>query len=521
MSAPRPLLPWIVTGLLVLSPGRASAQLGGSPDTTTLFPMGPPSLLWAPANPAAVPLTVKPPQPPTPTDFHPGSRGLAYGETLLGLLIPWVFNEYVSKYKDITRTSPTRWKENISEGLLWDDNHFHVNMLLHPYSGSLSFAAGRSNGYNFERSVFFSAVGSAFWECCGESHRPSPGDFITTTFGGVLLGEILHRWTNQILNHRNGPPPNGWWEVPVAVLSPVRTFSRWALDRFGATAKDFKAPDRWAVHTKTGVGLNPFRVFQEVDYTYGDVVPLTDRSRPFEHFETAVELSKGGGTQIIQRVQARGNLWARRLAFIPTCLVSSGSGGPSSCLVYWGNIVPFLGFDYINNDAYEFGGQSLGLAAFVTIGQYPHGTYGSLALDGHGMFGSVKSEHASRAQQLHDERSERDREYDITGATGWNLSGIVRWGNLHLSGFYRRDRHRVINGSNYKAASSNHLTTLLGGTARYKFWGRLGAGVEYRRYHRTSQFDTSFEPLPINQTDNRFSLFLTLDAVRPLGLFVF
>ena len=462
---------------------------------------------------------------------NPGSLRLALGEALLSNFIPWAFNEYVSQYKDITRISPTRWKENVAAGFQWDDNHFHINMLMHPYAGSLSYNAGRTNSYRFESSFLFSLFASAFWECCGESHRPSPGDLLSTTIGGTALGEVLYRWTSQLLNHAYfQDPPNRWWEAPVAVLDPTRGVTRWILGRYVVPEDSLVSPSSWAIVGKgipftSGKEIKPFA---EVDYTYGDVVSITRKSSPFDHFETAVELAHGDSAQLIGRVQARGNLWSKRWTGQGLCLVPTTGGALPGCFVRFGNILPFIGFDYINNPAYEFGGQSLGVATFLTIGRYPGGSHMSLSLDGQGLFGAVKSEHAYLGQ-LHDERSERDREYDFTLGAGWGAGAIGAHRRLRARAFYRVNKHWVVNGSNVvrvvngkkKLDRTIHKTRLMGVEARFRLWGRLGVGASFRRYQRRSVFSSSLEPAPIRKTHDLWSAFLSLEQVRPLGLFVF
>jgi len=74
-----------------------------------------------------------------------------------------------------------------------DSDTFLVNQFFHPYAGALYFASARSNNFNFYLSTLSSAFGSLTWEVMGEIDSPAPNDFINTTLGGIVLGEILHR----------------------------------------------------------------------------------------------------------------------------------------------------------------------------------------------------------------------------------------------------------------------------------------------------------------------------------------
>jgi len=81
---------------------------------------------------------------------------------------------------DYARIGPATWKYNIEKEWEWDTDRFGVNFIGHPYSGTLSFNAARSNGYNFYHSFAFAVGGSLLWEYFGENTRPSYNDIIYT-----------------------------------------------------------------------------------------------------------------------------------------------------------------------------------------------------------------------------------------------------------------------------------------------------------------------------------------------------
>lgn len=56
-----------------------------------------------------------------------------------------------------------------------------------------------ANGYNVWQSSIATAVGSYVWETGGETQAPSINDFVNTTFGGILLGEMMHRVSRNII----------------------------------------------------------------------------------------------------------------------------------------------------------------------------------------------------------------------------------------------------------------------------------------------------------------------------------
>jgi len=70
---------------------------------------------------------------------------------------------------------------------------FLVNQFFHPYAGGVYFASARSNNLNFYWSILSPVLGSFSWEALCEIESPAASDFINTAFGGIAIGEILHR----------------------------------------------------------------------------------------------------------------------------------------------------------------------------------------------------------------------------------------------------------------------------------------------------------------------------------------
>lgn len=127
----------------------------------------------------------------------------------------------------------TMWDHLVHGPWIWDDDPYLPNELGHPYQGSLSFSAARSSGLGFWASVPFAFVSSGIWELFMESESPSKNDLITTTVGGIVLGEILHRMSLKILD--SGPPTWPRW-LAAALVDPMGAFNHYV---FGRRANDF------------------------------------------------------------------------------------------------------------------------------------------------------------------------------------------------------------------------------------------------------------------------------------------
>jgi hypothetical protein len=95
---------------------------------------------------------------------------------------------------DFAKVGPESWNYNLKKGWEWDVDRFGINFIGHPYSGTMTFNAGRSNGYNYFESVAFAVGGSLMWEYFCENTRPSYNDIINTPVNGAFIGEILYRF---------------------------------------------------------------------------------------------------------------------------------------------------------------------------------------------------------------------------------------------------------------------------------------------------------------------------------------
>ena len=107
---------------------------------------------------------------------------------------------------------------NMKAGFQTDFDYFTTNWLGHPYHGSLLYNAARSNGYNFWQSVPFTLGGSLMWEYFAETEVPSKYDIITTTLGGIYLGEMTHR-IGEIFMHKIKKP--GLKHTLTALVNPM------------------------------------------------------------------------------------------------------------------------------------------------------------------------------------------------------------------------------------------------------------------------------------------------------------
>lgn len=124
---------------------------------------------------------------------------LAGAEVVAEDLLFHVLTRYLIK-EDYAQISWSSIKNNFKTGLLWDNDKFETNLFSHPYQGNLYYSSARSNGLNFWESAPYALLGSSIWEWFMETQPASINDIMSTTFGGMALGETTYRLSSLALN---------------------------------------------------------------------------------------------------------------------------------------------------------------------------------------------------------------------------------------------------------------------------------------------------------------------------------
>jgi hypothetical protein len=266
---------------------------------------------------------------------------------------------FMKEGKEGFRVTGESIKDNLQAGMNWDDNTFSANNFRHPYQGGLYFNGGRANGYDFWESSMFSFGGSWLWEYMGEKHNPSFNDFLNTGVGGMILGEITFRLATLITDNTATGSGRAWRELGGFIINPVRGFNRLVTGEAStvhANPADH-IPGNWRGDVRFGMRNlgdehlfdgNEAKVFAAIDGTYGD--PFATNEDPFDHFDVGMQLNFNNKPHGIGRIEVQANLIGTEVAH-----------NDRSQHV----LAAYQHFDYLDNEAYTFGGQSFG-ANFIS-----------------------------------------------------------------------------------------------------------------------------------------------------------
>ncbi len=200
--------------------------------------------------------------------------------------------------RDWAEISPQTMKDNLTSMPEWDQDGFSIDQIGHPFCGAVLFSAARSTGHGFWMSGVYAFAGSALWETLMENETPSMNDQITTPFGGMIIGEALHRFSRALLYDGYGKP-NLVRRTGATLIDPVGAANRaWWGDAWSKTV-----PPNMYAHFGMGGAKptsalggedDPLQVHVQFVAEHGLTGDASFRPRrPLDHFEvrTSVDAS--------------------------------------------------------------------------------------------------------------------------------------------------------------------------------------------------------------------------------------
>ena len=423
----------------------ARAGLAWQPFSATPKDPGRKAMLVDPTT--GKPLPLPPPDGKRDAWGVPRSWGWATAEMFA---INWgaaAFNEYV-RDANFNQISPRSFWDNISGGFTYDDNEFKTNQLIHPFNGATYFNAARANGIGFWGSSAMSIAGAFVWECCGETHPMSFNDMVSTGIGGIARGEMSYRVSSLILDNTKRGKGRVGREAAAFLFNPIRGFNR--LVTGDASEVKGNPADRWdwrpdfqlAVRAGARV-IGEGESISENTNTYGflelsstTATRGTARTTAPTTASTPISQSNFGDKTRQGRLLIRGDLFTKPL----------GDGTKHALTLQ-------QDFDYVDNEAFEYGGQSLGPALLSRFQPSSTLTLMTRVQAYAILLGAVNSDYSSLAEVANQERY---REYDYGPGVGGAVELYLQRKNMPLvTARYRYSYLNVSNGSLYNGTTAS------------------------------------------------------------------
>jgi hypothetical protein len=413
------------------------------------------------------------------------SYGWAAGEVLAINSVAGIFAQYVRNV-DWSETSPRSWWDNIQYGFAYDSDDFKTNQWVHPFNGAAYYNSSRANGISFWPSAGFALAGAFQWECCGETQRMSFNDMFATTIGGIALGEAQYRLSSEILNNQSQGKGRLWREIGALFVDPIRGFNRFVSGDAKKQADNPVDPMDWRPpngRTFLAIGARSIGEGSSIthntqtyatvllNHSYGNVFDAT-RRKPFDFIDFVGEVNFGEKTSL-GNVQIRGNLASWPLGSAKDHVLA---------LVQH--------FDYMNNTAYEFGGQSVG-AALSSRFRLSNRVGLRTRLDADGiLLGGINADYSKLADVPNRENL---RNYDYGPGLGAAARvDLVLSGHPILSALYRFAWISTSNGSTFVYGTygfdANHYIQGAGARLMIPIKGSFGVGGDFYVFLRDSDY---------------------------------
>jgi hypothetical protein len=384
--------------------------------------------------------------------------GKAAGSWALAEVLPWSFDRFVVK-SDFARISWSTVGHNFEpNSWAWDNDPFQTNQLGHPFHGSVFFNSFRANGYSFWQSAAATAAGSYIWESTAENQAPAPNDFINTTFGGIVLGEMTHRLANKLINNHRRGFKRQLSEIGAAIINPMNGFTRLTNGQWGRVTESNQEADSSKISVDFDFGARSFRVtennhlpgknkfgfYGRVKLLYG--TPGEKFTEPFSNISITTEFGQSDST-VINIVSVYGSItgweleWSNRTRYL---LILSAN------------------YDYIHNEAFFYGGQSVKLNLFTE-----YDLPGKVKLNT--SFGAGPVILAAIPNRY----PYNGRNYDYGPGIAFNGGGKIAIDNLSFSAIYKGGWMHTVNGN-----QSNYFLHTVSGELSYSIIKELAITSE-------------------------------------------
>lgn len=288
---------------------------------------------------------------------HPGRAKLEFG---IGVVTPFLFDRYV-RNTDYAQISFQTIGENLKPAhWSFDNDEFGTNQFAHPYHGSIYFSSFRTNGYSFWQSVPAAMAGSYLWETFAENQYPSINDFINTSFGGIVLGEMTFRLANKLVNNRRTGFRRQAEEVLGFLVSPTNGLNRIIDRKWGKVSRNTIEQDSSKIIGEFGIGQRKYNSsrltapgygwYGRIKLLYG--TPFENYRKPFSNISINAEFGKDDSSAV-NAVNVYGSLagWEIR-----------SDKKVQSYAILSAN------YDYIRNEAFFYGAQSVKINVITNFG---------------------------------------------------------------------------------------------------------------------------------------------------------
>ena len=118
-----------------------------------------------------------------------------------------------------------QWRDNVTDPV-WDEDHWAINYVAHPYWGAGYYMRGRERGFSRKESFWIAVLYSTVYEVGIESflERPSIQDLFVTPIAGTAVGFYFERVRDRIRSQLE--PMSFFDKMKLGLIDPLGTLNR-------------------------------------------------------------------------------------------------------------------------------------------------------------------------------------------------------------------------------------------------------------------------------------------------------
>lgn len=372
----------------------------------------------------------------------------------------WSYDRYVAKeYWAVIGFNSI--EANFRNGFEWDHDGFAMNQIAHPYSGSIYFTAARSNNLSFVESSAYVLGGSLLWESFMENHYPSINDMITTTFGGIALGEVLYRLSNHFYNDNATGTKKVVNEFITTLLCPMNSLNR----HLGYSSP--KRENSQIQYTFSFGGNNNFmsdqiekmdsNIFAGFQLEYNKMFQDKKIRKPFDYFKAAIDISLYKG-ETVSSIILLGHLIGREINQESYSILAGA----------------FQNFYYTNNDIIKLSSSSIGPGVEIKS-ELTEKMYLNAGFQVHGiLLGAMDSRY-----------NEENRDYNL--GPGYSILSYLKFGRNDL--IIMSISSRFFSLSNVAGLAASERIWIIESGIDFPVYRNLRFGLKYNYFDRQENYD--------------------------------
>jgi len=381
------------------------------------------------------------------------------------------FNAFIMN-SEFAQISTESIKHNFERGWSTDADELITNMWMHPFHGSVYYNLARSSGYNYWTSLGVATIGSWQWEFFMETEPPALNDWIMTSYGGSMLGEMFYRFSNLILDESATGGERVWREIGAGIFNPGRLFNRLITGRTSRVTNE-KLYERQPFLGELAIGGNTVadgttwengeeNLMFTMEVFYGKL--FSKRSyKPFDYFRFNSAFNFFGDQPVIGQFRIE-NIMAGK---------SSKLGSGRFLYGVFGH------YDFLQNTVYEIGAASVGLStgyrtSYKSKTQFIGLLHGAVVL-----MGAANSDYVPEVEFLDSART-----YNMGPGAHFKLETILSlpFGSLSLDYSFWWIH-------TWDGAMGDEFITVVSPKLRIHLYKRWFIGLEYLLYSRFGMYE--------------------------------